>query len=122
MAHPTPLTSFLGGLSLPIPVHSLLLLNGNVFGISGFVHRAARGSFEGAAGAFGLVLGGVFVSMFDSVAPAMLPLSLPRVTAAGFLVGLGTKVRVLNGSKEVKARGSKCLFSLPMDVPQGKRF
>lgn len=94
MSHPTPLRSLLGGLTLPIPVHSLLLLNGNVFGISGFVHRAATGSFEGAAGVVGLGLGGLLVSMLDKAAPDALPLSLPQVAVAGFLVGLGTKVPV----------------------------
>jgi uncharacterized protein len=93
MSHPTPLRSLLGGLSLPLPVHSLLLLNGNVFGISGFVHRGVTGSLEGAAGMIGLGLGGILVAMLDRAAPDALPLSLPQVVAAGFLVGLGTKVR-----------------------------
>ncbi|KAH6918379.1 hypothetical protein BKA70DRAFT_1457013 [Coprinopsis sp. MPI-PUGE-AT-0042] len=92
MSHPTPLRSFLGGLSLPLPVHSLLLLNGNVFGISGFVHRAVKGSLEGAAGVIGLGLGGVLVAMLDRAAPNALPLLLPKVALAGFLVGFGTKL------------------------------
>ena len=104
MAHPTPLKSFLGGLTLPIPVHSLLLLNGNVFGISGFVHRAARGGLEGADGTLGLVLGGILVSLIDTAAPATLPLSLSKVAIAGLLVGLGTKVRTLALSRVLGER------------------
>ncbi|KAF6763946.1 hypothetical protein DFP72DRAFT_1136997 [Ephemerocybe angulata] len=85
MAHPVPLQSFLGGLSIPIPVHALTLLNGNVFGISGFIHRAVKGNVEGAAGAVGLVLGGMLPRL-------PLPLPLSRIALSGLLVGLGTKL------------------------------
>jgi uncharacterized membrane protein YedE/YeeE len=94
MSHSTPIQSFLGGLSIPIPVHALLLLNGSVFGISGFVHRALGGSAEGLSGAAGLILGGVFVAMLEntSLPPPLFP--LPNVLLSGFLVGFGTKVRL----------------------------
>ncbi|TFK30120.1 hypothetical protein FA15DRAFT_663483 [Coprinopsis marcescibilis] len=92
MSHPTPLRSFVGGLALPVPVHALMLLNGNVFGISGFIHRAAKGSIEAAAGVAGLVLGGMLVAKLDGVAPPTLLLPGYQVAASGFLVGLGTKL------------------------------
>lgn len=83
---------FLGGLSIPIPVHALTLLNGNVFGISGFIHRAVKGNVEGAAGALGLVLGGMLVAQLDGKAPAALALPLSQIALSGLLVGLGTKL------------------------------
>ncbi|KAK0210894.1 hypothetical protein DFS33DRAFT_335944 [Desarmillaria ectypa] len=75
MSTPTPLRSFIGGFGLSLPVHALLLLNGNVFGISGFFHRAVKGNLE-ALGANTAVLG----------------LKMRQVLLSGFLVGLGTKM------------------------------
>lgn len=92
MSHSTPIQSFLGGLCIPIPVHALLLLNGSVFGVSGFVHRAMRGNPEALSGAVGLILGGVFVAMLESTSLPPLLLPLPKVLLSGFLVGFGTKV------------------------------
>lgn len=94
MSHSTPIQSFLGGLSIPIPVHALLLLNGSVFGISGFVHRAMRGSLEDLAGTVGLILGGVFVATLENTSLPPPPLPLSGVLLSGFLVGFGTQVRL----------------------------
>ncbi|KAG6832326.1 hypothetical protein H0H87_001967 [Tephrocybe sp. NHM501043] len=58
MSSPTPVQSFIGGIGLSLPVHALLVLNGNVFGISGFLHRAVLGGKEPACAVLGLVLGG----------------------------------------------------------------
>lgn len=93
MAAPLPLNSFLGGLTLPIPVHSLMLLNGNVFGISGFVHRATRGSSEALTAVAGLIFGGAIVGLIEGSGPQSTGLSISHLAASGFLVGLGTKVR-----------------------------
>ncbi|KAF9483823.1 DUF395-domain-containing protein [Pholiota conissans] len=92
MAHPTPLQSLIGGLTIPVAAHELLLLNGNVFGISGFIHRAVKGNIDGTAGVAGLILGGVLVGQLESAGPAALSLTLPQVMLSGFLVGLGTKL------------------------------
>lgn len=93
MAHPVPLQSFLGGLCIPVPVHALALLNGNVFGISGFLHRAVMGNVEGAAGVVGLILGGILVAAIDGgKVPSSLSLPLSQIALSGLLVGLGTKV------------------------------
>ncbi|KAF9014011.1 hypothetical protein BDQ17DRAFT_1341905 [Cyathus striatus] len=89
---PTPLQSFLGGLTIPLPVHALMLLNGNVFGISGYVHRAVRGSVEALMGVTGLVLGGVAVGMLEGTGPSVSPLGLSQIILSGFLVGLGSKL------------------------------
>ncbi|KAF8911990.1 hypothetical protein CPB84DRAFT_1760958 [Gymnopilus junonius] len=92
MSTPTPLRALVGGLGIPVAAHELLLLNGNVFGISGFIHRAVKGSIEGLAGVAGLVLGGVLVGALEKNGPENLSLSLPQVLLSGFLVGLGTKL------------------------------
>ncbi|KAF9469165.1 hypothetical protein BDZ94DRAFT_1207145 [Collybia nuda] len=92
MSSPTPLQSFLGGLGLALPVHALMLLNGNVFGISGFLHRAVRGGKEAIVAVVGLVLGGVFVGFLEDNGPNPLTLGLSRVLLSGFLVGLGSKL------------------------------
>jgi hypothetical protein len=92
MASPTPLQSFIGGLAIPVAAHELLLLNGNVFGISGFIHKAVKGSIEGLAGAAGLVMGGFIISKLEGSGPALPSLPFSYIILSGFLVGLGTKV------------------------------
>ncbi|KAJ7172353.1 hypothetical protein C8R46DRAFT_947376 [Mycena filopes] len=87
-----PLQSFLGGLGLSLPVHALLLLNGNVFGISGFLHRAVRGGKEAMASVLGLLLGGMLVGLTEKAGPQPLPLPLVNVIFSGLLVGVGTKM------------------------------
>ncbi|TFK42402.1 hypothetical protein BDQ12DRAFT_757138 [Crucibulum laeve] len=92
MSSPTPLQSFLGGLSLPVPVHALMLLNGNVFGISGYVHRATKGSFEALMGVTGLILGGMAVGKLEGAGPLRTDMPLPQVMLSGIFVGLGSKL------------------------------
>ncbi|THH12523.1 hypothetical protein EW146_g7619 [Bondarzewia mesenterica] len=91
-AAPTPLQSFLGGIGLALPVHTLLMFNGSVFGISGFLHRAVKGNIEGAASVLGLVLGGVVLGRIEGTGPMVFDPSLSRLIASGLLVGLGTKL------------------------------
>lgn len=88
----TPVQSFLGGIGLSLPVHALLLLNGNVFGISGFLHHAMQGGTEAMVAVSGLVLGGTFIGLLEGIGPKSSEFDLGRVTLAGFLVGLGSKV------------------------------
>ncbi|KAJ3775428.1 hypothetical protein FB446DRAFT_763412 [Lentinula raphanica] len=92
MSTPTPLTSVLGGIGLSLPVYSLMILNGNVFGISGFVHRAVRGNKEAMIATIGLITGGVIVGAIEGKGPETSSLSLPGLLLSGFLVGLGTKL------------------------------
>jgi len=92
MSSPTPIQSFLGGIGLSLPVHALLLLNGNVFGISGFLHRAIRGGKEAAAAVSGLVLGGAYIGLLERDGPQLLKLGIGRIALAGLLVGLGSKL------------------------------
>lgn len=91
----TPLQSFIGGLALPIPVHALVVLNGSVFGISGFLHRAVRGNYEAFMAVAGLVLGGMIVAAIEGSGQYLSQtagLPLEQLLLSGFLVGLGTKV------------------------------
>ena len=95
MSNPVPLRAFVGGVGIALASHNLLLLNGSVFGISGFIHRCYRGAFEPVFSVGGLIFGGVIIGALRStVPPSILPnvISLPIVAASGFLVGLGTKV------------------------------
>jgi hypothetical protein len=92
MDSPTPLQSLIGGIGVAFPIHSLLLLNGAPFGISGFFHRGIRGDLESAAATIGLILGGVAVASVDGQGPELVRGGLSRVVAAGLLVGAGTKV------------------------------
>jgi hypothetical protein len=89
----TPLQSFLGGVCAAFPVHALLSFNNNTFGISGFIHGAARGRLEDAMSVLGLVLGGAAVAVIEGDKPTVgdsAPLSL---ILSGLLVGAGSKVR-----------------------------
>ncbi|KAF7973413.1 hypothetical protein HWV62_15215 [Athelia sp. TMB] len=92
MSSPTPVQSFLGGVALALPVHSLLLLNGSVLGISGFLHRAVRGDPEAFFSVAAFLAAGVVIGLVEGpVAPAAQ--SLQRIALSGLLVGVGTKVR-----------------------------
>ncbi|KAJ7063403.1 hypothetical protein C8F01DRAFT_1132881 [Mycena amicta] len=86
------LHSFLGGVGLSIPVHTLLLLNGNVFGISGFLHCAFRGSKEAIASTAGLFLGGVVTGILDGAGPYIGTVSSFSLVVSGLLVGVGSKL------------------------------
>jgi len=92
MSSSTPLQSFLGGLGLVLPVHSLLLLTGNVFGVSGFLHRAVRGGRQGIAAVAGLVSGGVLVGIVEAHGVKPFTLGFRQILLSGFLVGLGSKL------------------------------
>ncbi|KAJ7905634.1 hypothetical protein B0H14DRAFT_2660971 [Mycena olivaceomarginata] len=92
MSTSRPLDSFLGGLGLTLPVHALLLLNGQVYGISGFLHRAVRGNVEAMAAVLGLFLGGLFVGLTENAGPQLFPLRSSQLIFSGLLVGVGTKL------------------------------
>lgn len=98
MSNPVPLRAFFGGVSIALASYNLLLLNGSVFGISGFIHRGCHGAAEPVFSVGGLVLGGVAIGALRStVPPSILPIvsKLPIIAASGFLVGLGSKVSAI---------------------------
>ncbi|KNZ78405.1 UPF0394 membrane protein [Termitomyces sp. J132] len=92
MSSPTPIQSFIGGIGLSLPVHALLLLNGDVFGISGFVHRTVLGRKEPAFAVLGLILGGAYIGLIEGHGPSPFQHSFGRVALSGLLVGLGSKL------------------------------
>lgn len=93
MSTPTPLQSLIGGVGLALPVHSLLLLNSSVLGISGFLHGAIRGDRDAMVSVIGLLAGGMVIAMVEGAAqPAVVAPDLQRIILSGFLVGVGTKV------------------------------
>jgi hypothetical protein len=86
------LQSLVGGFTIPVAAHSLLVLNGNIFGISGFVHRAVKGHVRDLVSLSGLILGGVVAARLEGKGPSPLSISLPQILLSGFLVGIGSKV------------------------------
>jgi hypothetical protein len=118
MTAPLPLNSLLGGFTLTVPVHSLLLLNGNVFGISGFMHRAARGASEALTAVAGLILTGAVVGRIEGTGPESSGLSISQLAVAGFLVGLGTKVSAADSV--ISISDFSALPRCPTVVPRGK--
>jgi hypothetical protein len=91
----TSLQSLVGGFTIPVAAHSLLVLNGNDFGISGFIHRAIKGHVPDVVSLSGLILGGVVVARWEGNGPSPLSISLPQILLSGFLVGLGSKVLLI---------------------------
>ena len=93
-SHPKPLQACLGGIGIALSVHSLLVLNGSVLGVSGFVHRSFRGDKAAMFSIAGLTLGGIAIGMVSNVntPEPRVTSSLLRTLLSGLLVGIGTKV------------------------------
>ncbi|KAG2157271.1 hypothetical protein DEU56DRAFT_12020 [Suillus clintonianus] len=94
-SHPKPLQALLGGIGIALSVHSLLVLNGSVLGVSGFIHRSFRGDKAAMASVVGLILGGVTIgiaSNVDTPEPQTTVSSHLRMVFSGLLVGIGTKL------------------------------
>jgi hypothetical protein len=90
----TPLQSFLGGVGLAFPLQTLLSLNGKTFGISGFIHGAARGNLEDVLSALGMIAGGFVVGAIDGIKPILQDSTPFPLILSGLLVGAGAKVRL----------------------------
>ena len=88
------LPALLGGAGISLAAHELLLLTGDTFGVSGFVHRSLKGKNEALAGVAGLLVSGVVVSRLEGANSTLSPLDASSACFlfSGFLVGLGTKV------------------------------
>ncbi|OAX37228.1 DUF395-domain-containing protein [Rhizopogon vinicolor AM-OR11-026] len=93
-SHPKPLQACLGGIGIALSVHSLLVLNGSVLGVSGFVHRSFRGDKAAMFSIAGLTLGGIAIGMVSNVntPEPRVTSSLLRTLLSGLLVGIGTKL------------------------------
>ncbi|KAG2054742.1 hypothetical protein BDR06DRAFT_912491 [Suillus hirtellus] len=96
-SRPKPLQGLLGGIGIALSVHSLLVLNGSILGVSGFVHRSLRGDKAAMASIVGLVLGGIAVGILGNADPPgpRTVSSLLQMMFSGLLVGIGT--RLANG-------------------------
>ncbi|KAL4077153.1 hypothetical protein V8B97DRAFT_1398028 [Scleroderma yunnanense] len=94
-SHPKPLQASLAGIGVSLSVHSLLIFNGSVLGVSGLLHRSVRGDSEAAIGVLGLVLSGIIAGYLEPSGPLVLSTSFPSTILAGLLVGVGT--RLANG-------------------------
>jgi uncharacterized protein len=88
----TPLQSLLGGVGLALPAQTLLALNGKTFGISGFIHGAARGNLEDVLSALGMIAGGFAVGAIEGIEPTIQDSSAFPLILSGLLVGAGAKV------------------------------
>jgi len=95
------LRSLLGGAGVSVAAHELLLLTGDTFGVSGFVHRGVKGNADALTGVAGLVIGGALVAYIEQTLAGGVPkvwpslnIPLEQVLLSGFLVGIGTKVVV----------------------------
>jgi len=119
MSRPTPLQSFLGGVGLVAPVQFLLVLNGSVFGISGFLHNTVRGGKEALASVAGFLLGGAIIGAVEGVGPKTVPTGFFQIVYSGLLVGIGTKVRaflLLSKRLQFHTRGSTDVLWLYLRV------
>lgn len=107
-----PLAGFLGGLGIATSASLLLLVNGRVLGISGFLHRSARHfvsqCWQGgplnawnadALALIGMVIAGFAIAALDDPQRLLLefaypsPLMVLRSIIAGFLVGIGSRLQ-----------------------------
>jgi len=88
------LPALLGGAGISLAAHELLLLTGEIFGVSGFVHRGLKGNTEGLAGVAGLVVGGILVATLEGTNSISSPLNASPawLLFSGLLVGFGTKL------------------------------
>jgi zinc transporter ZupT len=93
-SRPKSLQGLLGGIGIALSVHSLLVLNGSVLGVSAFVHHSLRGDKAAMASVVGLILGGIAVGIIGDVDTPVPHTSslLFRMVFSGLLVGIGTKV------------------------------
>ncbi|CAG7854604.1 SubName: Full=Uncharacterized protein {ECO:0000313/EMBL:CCA68659.1} [Serendipita indica DSM 11827] len=107
-----PLAGFLGGLGIATSASLLLLVNGRVLGVSGFLHRSARHfvsqCWQGgplnawnadALALIGMVIAGFAIAALDDPQRLLLefaypsPLMVLRSIIAGFLVGIGSRLQ-----------------------------
>jgi len=92
----TPLSAFIGGLIIGIAVILFFVSNGRLAGVSGIVNNALvskQNRTDNFLFIIGLVLWPIFYVFFTKIdITFLITSSLPTIIAAGFLVGIGTKI------------------------------
>ena len=92
----TPQSAFLGGIIIGLAVIIFFIGNGRLAGISGIVNStlvSKQNRTDNFLFIVGLVLGPIFYVFFTKIdIPFLITSSLPTIIAAGFLVGIGTKI------------------------------
>lgn len=92
----TPIEAFLGGLVIGISVVLFYIANGRIAGISGIVNNSIFSNvnrFDNILFIIGLVIGPILYKII--INPEInfnISNSIPLLIAAGFLVGVGTKI------------------------------
>jgi len=92
----TPIDAFLGGLIIGVSVVLFYIANGRIAGISGIVNNSIFSNvnrFDNILFVIGLVIGPILYKII--INPEInfnISNSIPLLIAAGFLVGVGTKI------------------------------
>jgi uncharacterized protein len=81
-----------GGILIGGGASALLLLNGQIAGVSGILGNAARGVIGEQAWRIAFLLGLITPALIFGTGPAQLPATLTLSAASGLLVGFGTRL------------------------------
>ena len=92
----TPIAAFAGGMIIGLAVILFFVGNGRLAGVSGIVNNALvskQNRTDNFLFIVGLVLGPILYIFFTKIdITFLITSSLPTIIAAGFLVGIGTKI------------------------------
>ena len=92
----TPQSAFLGGIIIGLAVILFFVGNGRLAGVSGIVNEALvsrKNKTDNLLFIVGLIIGPIFYVFFTKIdITFLITSSLPTIIAAGFLVGIGTKI------------------------------
>ena len=92
MSEAVLLRAFGGGILIGGGAGALLLLNGQIAGVSGILGNAIRGVVGEQAWRIAFLLGLVTPALIFGTGPAQLPATLTVSAASGLLVGFGTRL------------------------------
>ena len=92
----TPISAFVGGVIIGLAVILFFVGNGRLAGVSGIVNNvlvSKQNRTDNFLFIVGLVLGPILYIFFTKIdITFLITSSLPTIIAAGFLVGIGTKI------------------------------
>lgn len=84
--------ALLGGMLIGAGSATLILLNGQIAGISGILNRSLRGTFGPQAWRLAFLLGLIAPAAILGVGPILFEQGLPLLALSGLLVGFGTRL------------------------------